>query len=117
MINLFGTIDLFYVQLFGVISAGSFIGEFQRSLVITEYSRTQFVANSLTSMFLSTLMASSFYMLTNLKEVTVILGGLLSYQDEKFLSKAGKSLTQSLLKHNGNGHGNGGDKGESNGQS
>ncbi len=116
MIDFLDTIDIFYIQIFGIVSAGSFIGELQRSLVIENYNRTQFIANSLTSIFLSSLISASFFMLTNLKEVTLILGGLLSYQDEKFLQKVGKSLTHSILKSNGNGgNGNGnGDGGNGN---
>ncbi len=102
---LFETIDIFFVQLFGMVGLGSFVGEFQRSVNVETYTRAGFAANFLTSVFLSVLLAYSFYVLTGQKEISLIGGGLLAYQDEKFISKLSKAMAKNVFKANGNGGG------------
>ncbi len=101
MIMLFETVDIFFFQLFGMVGAGSFIGEFHRSISISDYTCRMFFGNFLTSAFLSYLIAYAFYSLTGAKEFTLIGAGLLSFQDEEFISKAGRRFLKNIMKNGG----------------
>ncbi len=101
MMMLFETIDIFFIQLFGMVGAGSFIGEFQRSITASDYTVRMFSANFMTSAFLSYLTAYAFYSLTGAREFTLIGAGLLAYQDEEFVAKAGRRFLKGIIKNGG----------------
>ena len=86
--------DLYLVQLLGCVSCGGFIGEFYRSVTADSLELKRFLACFLSGSFLSFFIAYAFYLASNQRELTMILGALLSYQDERFLSR----ITARILK-------------------
>jgi|AntRauTorckE6833_2_1112554.scaffolds.fasta_scaffold09037_2 hypothetical protein len=90
---------IFIIQLVGIILAGGFIGEFHRTIHTSEFTPSLFIANFLAGSFLTFILSSLFYMTTNKRNVTIILGGLLSYQDHEFISKIAKGTVEDVLKN------------------
>jgi len=90
--------NVFLIQLIGIISAGGFIGEFQRAInAAPSTSFLPFMANFFAGSFLSFLITYLFYIITEMKDVTLILGGLLSFQEAQFISKLSKKVITQLL--------------------
>lgn len=89
--------QLFMFQLLGAVAVGSFVGEFFRSSRSQEYSARIFLANFLAGSFLSFLVAYSFYLITNLKELSLIIGAGLSYQDERFISRLMRKMIKNWV--------------------
>lgn len=77
-------VEIFYYQLLGIVSAGSFIGEFWRTSS-TDTDPRIFIANVLASAFLSMLLALGYYYVVKNQESTIILGGMLAFQDTRYL--------------------------------
>lgn len=88
---------LYIIQLIGAVGTGGFIGEFYRT-AYNPISIRLFIANFLAGSFLSFFIAYMMYMISNNKPVSLILGGLLSYQDEKFISRLTKKIIENILK-------------------
>ena len=89
---------LFVLQLLGFIGAGGFIGEFYRTTYSGSIIGKHFIANFLAGSFLAFMLSFGFYLISNNRNLSLILGGLLSYQDEKHLSRVAKRFANQLLK-------------------
>lgn len=75
-------------QAIGVIGVGSFVGEYYRnSLVGFTYTTAQFTASYLAGAFLSLLLAYTVYYYSDNRPISLIIGGFVAYQDEKFISQ------------------------------
>ena len=96
-------INLFPVQLAGCVGFGAFVGEFYRSStsVSEVYSLKIFMANFMAGAFLAFLVAYIFYLVVRQEEYTLVLGALIAYQDEKFISRIVRRLTRELIGRDG----------------
>ena len=98
----FNTVSLFIIQLIGIISAGGFIGEFYRTINSSEtITPGIFLSRFLAGGFLSFCVAYGVYILSNHKETSLIIGGLLSYQKEQFVKELSKKLLKSWIEKKG----------------
>ena len=79
--------NLFVVQLAGCVGFGAFIGEFHRTAYADVFSFKIFLANFLAGGFLAFVVAYIFYLISKQEEMTMLLGALLAYQDESFISR------------------------------
>ena len=85
------------LQIAFAVCAGGFIGEFNRTATEPVTLRI-FMANFLAGSFLSFFVAYLVYHMSNNKTVSVTVGGLLSYQDEKFINKIVKFILLEIKK-------------------
>ena len=90
---------LYIIQLVGAVGTGGFIGEFYRT-AYNPVSIRIFIANFLAGSFLSFFVSYMIYLVTRNRNVSLILGGLLSYQDEKFISNLTKKLVENIVMKN-----------------
>ncbi len=90
---------IFMVQAIGVIGVGAFIGEFYRSVSNINIFTHGFFAAFLANAFISLLISYLLYYLTDNRPMSLIIGGLLSYQEESFLSKISKSVLKQFLEN------------------
>ncbi len=88
---------LYLLQLLGAVSVGGFVGEFFRASQNTNISARIFIANFLAGSFQSFLLAYSIYLVTNQKQISLILGALISYQPEKFISRMARKFISNWL--------------------
>lgn len=88
---------LYLIQLIGAVGTGGFIGEFYRA-AYNPINVRLFIANFLAGSFLSFFIAYMMYLISSNKPVSLILGGLLSYQDEKFISRLTRKTIENILK-------------------
>lgn len=80
---------VFLVQLLGVVGVGGFIGEFYRSsLSSSPVSVKLFISSILAGGFLAYIISLAFYYFVyENKTLALIMGSLLSYQDERYISR------------------------------
>ena len=94
---------LFFYQLLGLVGAGSFVGEFYRTSNVETVNLRSFLASFLAGAFLAYLVALAIYAVSRNKETTLILGGLLAYQDEKHISRIGRKVVSEWMHEKGGG--------------
>ena len=99
-------ISLFPVQLAGCVGFGAFVGEFYRTVGTEYFSLKVFMANFLAGAFLAFLVSYIFYIISKQETLTMLLGALLAYQDEKFISRIVRRLTRELITGGGGGGNN-----------
>lgn len=93
---------LFLVQALGVVGIGSFIGELHRSSVSGfSVPRGNLIANYLANVFISLIVAYSLFHYTNNRPTSLIVGALLSYQDDKFLGRVSRVILRKLTDFHG----------------
>ena len=111
---------VFMVKLFGVISLGSFIGEFHRGAIAGKVNKKLFLSSILAGGFLSYVISMAYYYnFGQNRATTFLLGAFLSYQNERYISKfiemvvEGKfiiafinSVKSIMRENNGNSNGN-----------
>ena len=83
---------LYLLQLLGAVFTGGFVGEFFRTSRNINISAKIFMANFLAGSFLSFIIAYVIYLSTKQKEISILLGALLSYQEERFISQMARKL-------------------------
>ena len=93
---------LYLLQLLGAVSAGGFVGEFFRTSRNTDITARIFLANFLAGAFLSFLIAYVIYLATRQREISILLGALLSYQEERFISQAARKLVLHWIQEGAN---------------
>ena len=93
---------LFIFQLLGVIGAGGFIGEFYRVTYSGGSIDRFFIANYLAGSFLSFMISYGIYLLINNKNLSLVLAGILAYQDEKYLTKISHRFLKDFIKGSDN---------------
>lgn len=94
------TETVFIVQAIGVVGIGAFVGEFYRGTSEKTLFSTGFFAALLASAFLSFLIAYLVYYFTENRPISLIIGGLLAYQEETYIGKTGRSVLKNLLDSN-----------------
>ena len=83
---------LYLLQLLGAVSIGGFVGEFFRTSQNTVVSTRLFLANFLAGVFVSFLMGYVIYLSTNQRQISILIAALISYQDEKFISRLARRM-------------------------
>lgn len=94
-----GSLDngkIFYYQLLGVVSAGSFIGEFWRTRDHCVDLRS-FLADFLAGAFLSFLIAWGVFSTTHNRTTSTIVGGLLAFQDREQIVRVARIVLTEFL--------------------
>ncbi len=92
--------NLFFIQLVGCVSCGGFIGEYYRKVTAAPEDNLNlklFIAHFLAGSFLAFVVAYAVYLTSKQKELSLILGALLSYQDEQRLNKITRSIISEHL--------------------
>ena len=84
--------SLFLLQLLGAVSVGGFVGEFYRTSTNTNISARIFLGKFLSGAFLSFIMALITFYVIEKRPFALLLGALLSYQDENFLEGLSRKL-------------------------
>lgn len=92
---------IFIIQLIGIILTGGFIGEFHRTISTSDFTPSLFIANFLAGSFLTFIVSYLFYITTEIKNVTIVLGGLLSYQDHDFITEIARNTVTNILERKG----------------
>ena len=93
---------VFITQALGVIGIGSLVGELQRSHLAGTLSWGAVLINSLSGAFLAFIIAYAAYSYSQSRAFSLVLGGLLAYQDEQYLARLSRNLIKEYLQ-NGNG--------------
>lgn len=80
---------VFLAQLLGVVSVGGLIGEFYRGSVIGgPVNFRMFVASVMAGSFLAFLISTAFYyFIYNNRIMAFLVGGFISYQDERYIRR------------------------------
>ena len=86
----------FYLQFISAIILGGLIGEYYRTVMNNGAIDRKFFAKFLAGAFLTFLLDLAIYQATGNKVLVVIVGGILSYQEESFIMK----IATSFLKKN-----------------
>lgn len=86
------------MQLIGFAATGALIGEAYRSVHGGHSINKYFIVNTLAGGFLSFLLAWGFYMYSGNKGIASIIAGVLSFQDEKKISKLAHNTVLYWLK-------------------
>ena len=90
---------IFIIQLIGVVSAGGFIGEFYRTVHSNiDITPSIFIANYMAGCFLSFMFAYMIYTILDNENLSLIIGGLLSYQEQEFIARVSKKLLNRYVK-------------------
>ena len=92
---------LYFLQLLGVVSVGGFVGQFFRASHDPNISTRVFCANLMSCVYLSLILASVFYLVTQNKYLSFAIGGIVGYQDEKYLSRIARSLLKQIMNEGG----------------
>ena len=93
---------LFIFQLLGIIGVGGFIGEFYRITYSGGSIDRIFIANYLAGSFLAFMVSYGIYLLINNKHLSLVLAGILAYQDEKYLTKISRKFLEDFIKGSDN---------------
>jgi len=96
---------IYIFQLLGITAMGAFVGEFNRyNFAVVKMSVGQFTSLFLAHMFVGFLLGYFMYLFIERKEVSLIIGALVSYQDDKTINSIIKDvLTRFLTKNNKDG--------------
>lgn len=86
---------LYLLQLLGAVAVGGFVGEFFRTSQSSATSIRIFIANFLAGSFVSFLMGYVIYIATRQRQISIIIGALISYQDEQFIAR----LARNMIRH------------------
>ena len=92
-----GENQMYLLQLLGAVACGGFVGEFYRTAKNSEICARVFVANFLAGVFLSMIMGYLVFYFTNNREISILIGALLSYQDEAYLSNLSKKVVKNIM--------------------
>lgn len=78
--------QLFLLQLLGAVGCGGFVGEFYRASTNVDVNLKTFMANFLAGSFLSFILAYLMFLATEQRQMSLLVGAIFSYQEEKFIS-------------------------------
>lgn len=89
---------IFLLQLVVAVALGGFVGEFYRTTLANGVVNRIFLAKFLAGSFLAGMLSYILYLNTENKPLSIIVGALLSYQEEDFITSIVKQFLQNILK-------------------
>lgn len=89
--------QLFLLQLLGAVTCGGFVGEFHRASTSANLNLKIFMANFLAGSFLSFILAYLMYLATEQRQISIVVGAIFSYQEEKFISRFARNIIRFWL--------------------
>lgn len=89
---------IFLLQLVVAVALGGFVGEFYRTTLANGVVNRIFLAKLLAGSFLAGMLSYILYLNTDNKPLSIIVGALLSYQEEDFITSIVKQFLQHILK-------------------
>ena len=90
--------SIFIYQLFGIIFACGFVGEYYRSLNSASNITPQvFIINILAGCTVAFLIVYELYNRTGNRSLTISLGGLISYHEQQYITSLSKSFLNRVL--------------------
>lgn len=88
---------LFFLQIFAASAVGGFVGEFfTRAHDIDRVNGRKFAANILVKVFLGVVISYLLYLVSNARAVYPLLGALLAFQKEEYLSGTARKILEKL---------------------
>jgi len=95
---------IYIFQLLGITAMGAFVGEFNRyNFAIVKMNVGQFTSLFLAHMFVGFLLGYFMYLFVEKKELSLIVGALVSYQDDKTINTIVKDVLTRFLNKNKDG--------------